>query len=833
MCVRWFRTAWVVRLTLTLAVGLAAPGAAAELEPPSQSRPRVTTSLRETLQEALGDTYQLERELGGGGMSRVFLATDVALGRRVVVKVIAPELAAGVNLERFKREIQLAARLQHPHIVPVLSAGQVRTGADEVLPYYVMPFVAGESLRARLADRGRLSSSEVVSVLRDLARALEYAHANGVVHRDIKPDNVLIAGSAAAVLDFGIAKALVAATAGGARSERTDRDVTELSTQALTQLGSSIGTPAYMAPEQAAGDPATDHRADLYAFGCTAYEMLTGQPPFANRSVAALLAAHLTEAPAPVTSQRADVAPALAALVERCLAKDPDARPRSAADLISALDVAALEALAPVPRGTSTSTSADSRAAIAVLPFANLSPEANDEYFADGLTDELITDLSSIRTLRVTARGAVIRLKGSAKDHGAIARELAVRYVVTGSVRRAGDSIRVTASLHDANADAVLWTDKITGPLGDVFAIQEQIAGRIASALRLTLSADEQRRLGEHPVTDLRAYECLLQARHALWTFATPALDRARLLLENALAIVGDNARLYAALGQVHMNYIETGQPGADEHLARVEEYVTKASDLEPDSGPVLWLRGAIHWKRGEIRESILALERARALEPSNAELITFLAYVYLLAGQDDRAWEAAEESTRLDPLTPLLQCMPGFCHWLAGRPAAALPYYRKFLAMDPTNPAAQLFLVVILRVTGNSDEAAQQGESLQREFPGTIFGALGGAYAFAIRDQWDDARAAVTPELLEAAHRVEFIARFIAQLFVLIDDADAAVEALEHSVRLGMSHYPFLSRHDPLLRTLHGHARFEHLLDVVRTRWERGGASAADQSRA
>ena len=794
----------------------------------------MTTSLRDTLQQALGDAYRLERELGGGAMSRVFLATDAALSRRVVVKVIAPELAAGVNIERFKREIQLAARLQHPHIVPVLSAGQVRTNGNDVLPYYVMPFVAGESLRARLADRGPLSPSEAVSVLRDLAKALEYAHTNGVVHRDIKPDNVLIAGSAAAVLDFGIAKALAAATAAGTRSERADHDTAAPLTQALTQLGSSIGTPAYMAPEQAAGDPAVDHRADLYSFGCTAYELLTGQPPFANRPVAALFAAHLTEVPMPVTSHRADVPPALAALVERCLAKDPEARPAGAADLISALDLAAVEALASqaTPLRSATPAATDSRAAIAVLPFANLSPDVNDEYFADGLTDELITDLSAIRTLRVTARGAVIRLKGSAKDHDAIARELRVRYVVTGSVRRAGDGIRVTAALHDAKADAVLWTDKINGPLGDVFAIQERIAGRIADGLRLTLSADEQRRLREHPVTNLRAYEYLLQARHALWTFATPALDRARMLLENALAIVGDNAQLYAALGQVHMNYIETGQPGAAEHLALVEEYAAKASDLEPESAPVLWLRGAIRWKHGEIRESIQLLERARALDPSNAELITFLSYVYLLAGQDDRAWEAAEESTRLDPLTPLLQCMPGFCHWLAGRPAAALPYYQKFLAMDPTNPAAHLFLVVILRVTGNTDDAAKRGESLQREFPGTIFGALGGAYACAIRGRRDDARAAVTPDLLAAAQRVEFIARFVAQLMVLIGDADAAVDALEHSVRLGMSHYPFLSQHDPLLHTLHGNARFEHLLDVVRTRWERGGTSAADRTR-
>ena len=675
--------------------------------------------------------------------------------------------------------------------------------------------------------------AEAVSVLRDLAKALEYAHANGVVHRDIKPDNLVIAGSAAAVLDFGIAKALAAATTAGARHpEQGDRS-SEDSTHALTQLGHSIGTPAYMAPEQAAGDPAIDHRADLYAFGCTAYELVTGQPPFAGRSLAAIFAAHLTEAPTPIASRRADVPPSLAALVERCLAKDPDARPGSAAELIAELDLAAVEALAAqaTPPSSAKSTRIDVRAAIAVLPFANLSPDANDEYFADGLTDELITDLSAIRTLRVTARGAVRRLKGSEKDHAVIAHELGVRYLVTGSVRRAGDAIRVTATLHDADADANVWADKINGSLGDVFAIQEQIAGRIAGALRLTLSADEQRRLREHPVTDLRAYEYLLRARHALWTFATPALDRARLLLENALAIVGDNARLYAALGQVHMNYIETGQPGAAEHLERAEEYAAKATALEPESGPALWLHGSIQWKRGAIRESIESLERARALEPSNAELIGFLSYVYLLAGQDERASEAADESMRLDPLTPLLQCMPGFCHWLAGRPAAALPYYRKFLALDPTNPAAHLFLVVLLGVSGNTDEATARGELLQREFPRTIFGAIGAAYAFAIRGRIDDAREAVTPEVLAAAQRVEFIARMVAQLMVLIGDADDAVDALEHSVRLGMSHYPYLSRHDPLLRTLHGNARFEQLLDIVRARWERGGASAADRT--
>ena len=277
------------------------------------------TNLREQLQATLDSAYTLERELGGGGMSRVFIATETALGRKVVVKVLSPELTAGVNLDRFNREIQVAARLQHPHIVPVLVAGETNG-----LPYYTMPFVEGESVRARLS-RGPVPITEAVSILRDLARALAYAHEHGVVHRDIKPDNVLLSGGSATVTDFGIAKAISAArTAAG--------NVT------LTQVGTSIGTPAYMAPEQAAADPATDHRADIYSFGCMAYELLAGRPPFIEKTPQRLLAAHMGEAPKPIAQLRPDTPPALAELVSRCLAKDADTRPQSASDLARVLE---------------------------------------------------------------------------------------------------------------------------------------------------------------------------------------------------------------------------------------------------------------------------------------------------------------------------------------------------------------------------------------------------------------------------------------------------------------------------------------------------------------
>jgi len=280
------------------------------------------SDIRERVQESLSGSYTIERELGGGGMSRVFVADETKLGRKVIVKLLSPELAAAMSAERFQREIRVAASLQQANIVPVFSSGEL-----DGLPYYTMPYVEGESLRARLG-RGPLAIAETVSILRDVSRALAYAHERGVVHRDIKPDNVLLSGHTAVVTDFGIAKAITAAAAAPAGTT-------------LTQLGTAVGTPAYMAPEQAAGDPGTDHRADVYAFGCMAYELLAGQPPFAGLPPHKLLVAHMGETPKAVAELRADCPPALASLVMQCLAKDPSSRPASASELLHRLDAVA------------------------------------------------------------------------------------------------------------------------------------------------------------------------------------------------------------------------------------------------------------------------------------------------------------------------------------------------------------------------------------------------------------------------------------------------------------------------------------------------------------
>ncbi|MFL5617796.1 MAG: protein kinase domain-containing protein [Gemmatimonadaceae bacterium] len=286
--------------------------------------------LRQRVQDSLSGTHTIERELGGGGMSRVFVASEHRLGRKVVVKVLAPELAAAISAERFEREIRLAASLQQANILPVIAAGDM-----DGLPFYTMPYVEGESLRTRLAQ-GPVSIAVAIDVLRDVAKALAYAHERGVVHRDIKPDNILLSGRSAVVADFGIAKAIAAAQEKSAGAT-------------LTQLGTAVGTPAYMAPEQAAGDPSTDHRADIYAFGCMAYELLAGHPPFHALSPHKLMAAHMGEVARPIEELRPDCPATLARLVTRCLAKDPERRPQSADELLRELDTTTSAPTASMP----------------------------------------------------------------------------------------------------------------------------------------------------------------------------------------------------------------------------------------------------------------------------------------------------------------------------------------------------------------------------------------------------------------------------------------------------------------------------------------------------
>ena len=458
------------------------------------------TDLRDRLQASLGESYRLDRELTGGGMSRVFVAHDTRLGREVVVKVLSPDLAAGVNSDRFHREILVAAQLQHPQIVPVLAAGET-----DGLPYFTMPYVAGESLRKRLEGGKAMPVADAVAVLRDVARALAYAHEHGVVHRDIKPDNVLIAGGAAAVTDFGIAKALSSSRTFGGEN--------------LTRVGNSLGTPAYMAPEQVAADPNADHRIDIYSFGAMAYELLSGHPPFHGRPPHAVLSAHLTEQPAPLETLVPQIPPALATLVMKCLAKNPADRPQTAEDVVRALERVDLSGdwRAPVAAKPSVSRRtvgilaaaviaiaaggwilwekfrdrppAPDANMVAVVPFRVASADPALHYLREGMLDLLAAKLTGEGGMRATDPRQLLdawRRAGGTEanelpraDALALARRMGAGRLLLGDVVGTPNRIVLTASLLGSAKGDSLVKLSVEGPPDSLAWVVDRLAARL------------------------------------------------------------------------------------------------------------------------------------------------------------------------------------------------------------------------------------------------------------------------------------------------------------------------------------------------------------------
>ena len=423
------------------------------------------TDLRDRLESGLADRYTLGRELGQGGMATVYLAHDLRHDRDVALKVLRPEISAAMGADRFLREIKLAAGLTHAHILPVFDSGEAGG-----LLYYVMPSMEGRSLRERLDRERQLPLSESLRITREVASALDYAHRHNVVHRDIKPENILLHEGAAMVADFGIGKALSAQGA------------------SLTQTGLSLGTPAYMSPEQAAGDLGTDGRSDLYSLGCVLYEMLTGEPPFTGVSAQAIIAKRFV-APIPRIQATRDVPAAVDTAVTRALARTPADRFPSAAEFAAALLAISRDSDSG-ERATASAARADARA-IAVLPLANMSADPENEYFADGMTEEIINALGKLPGIHVASRTSSFAFKGKDVDVREIGDKLGVTTVLEGSVRKVGNRIRLTAQLINVESGYHLWNETYDRQLEDVFAVQDDISRAIVEALTLRLGGEQ------------------------------------------------------------------------------------------------------------------------------------------------------------------------------------------------------------------------------------------------------------------------------------------------------------------------------------------------------
>jgi serine/threonine-protein kinase len=616
------------------------------------------------LQAALEPAYALERELGRGGMATVHLALDRKHNRQVAVKLVRATIGGSDVIDRFLREIRLTARLSHPHILPLLDSGNVLD-----TPFYVMPYVVGETLEERINRDRRIPIDEAVRIALEVVDALTYAHAQGVIHRDIKPANIMLAAKHALVADFGIAKAVNSSVG-----------------EEETQVGVTIGTMAYMSPEQAFGEPDIDARADIYALGVVLYEMLTGESPFAGGNARAALARRLWAQPLCVREKRPEVSEELDRVIARAVMPAPDDRYATAAEFEQAL-LATTRAGLPA-MATSLATSSDALPSLAVLPFENLSGDAGNEYLSDGITEEILTQLSRRRTIRVCARASAFTFKNSNDDDlRLIGSRLGVLNLLLGSVRRSLNRLRVNARLVNARDGFQLWSERYDRTLDDVFAIEDEIGAAIVAALDATLHGEEFVP-PPAPTPGADVYDQFLRGR-ALWNQRTAESVRAAIdCFEHVIAAQPTYAPGHAALA---------------------------------DAWGSLGLYGGSH-PRDAMAKARGAAETARLLDPSLPDPRVALGHFF---SAHDWDWRAAEQSFRdaiaLNPQFPAAhQGLATVVLAPRGDFDAAVSAVRPALTNEPLSPVLDATLAGVLLFARRHEEcveAAQQALDLSANF--------------------------------------------------------------------------------------------------------------------
>ncbi len=672
---------------------------------------------------ALAQQYEVIREIGRGGMATVYLANDRRHSRRVALKVMHPELAATVGADRFEREIRIAAGLTHPNILALHDSGE----ASGIL-FYAMPYIEGESLRRRLDRAHDLPINEAIAIARGVADALGHAHALGFIHRDVKPENILLAGDHPLLADFGIARAMGVGT-----------------TQEITESGHSVGSPLYMSPEQAAAEGSVDGRADLYSLGCVLFEMLVGTPPYSGHSAMRLMSEH-TIAPIPQARvMRGDVSKALEAVVTRALAKSPDDRFPSALAFLTALDVA----MRPIDARNSASTSASRALAeisgpdwvtpvkraessapvssLAVLPFIDLSEAKNQEFLCDGMMEDLRATLSRLPGFRVASRTSAMMYKGRAVDVRTIGRELDVAAVLEGTVQRIGNQLRISAALIGTADGFQLWSETFDRDATDIFTVQNDIARSVAESLSVTLSRLPS--VAPRNTPNVEAYQLYLRGRHFWGRRQADGLQKAIECYRQALELDPLYVMPYVGLADAFNSF------GAYEHLPPKDAFpkviaaAERALSLDPTLAEAHTALGCARahysWNWREAEESF---RQALALNPQYSLAHAYYALMLSACGRHDRARDAVARAQQLDPLSPIYGALVGWVAYFARRNDDAIHQFRLSIEMEPSYRVTHSLLGFAYLAANRPDDALEQFAAL-RDYP-TALGGLGHTYA-------------------------------------------------------------------------------------------------------
>ncbi|NJD10995.1 MAG: hypothetical protein FIB01_11370 [Gemmatimonadetes bacterium] len=767
---------------------------------------------RRRLEQALAARYRIERELGEGGMARVFLAEDLKHRRPVAIKVLRPELTAAFGAERFLREIETVARLQHPNILALHDSGE----ADGLL-YFVMPFVEGESLRALLDREKRLPLAEAVRITREIGDALQYAHEHGLVHRDIKPENVLFQAGHALVCDFGIAQVASEAQAH------------------LTRTGVAVGTFTYMSPEQLGDEAVVDRRSDVYALGCVLYEMLAGEVPFPATSPRAALAKKLTGDVGDVTRLRPDVPPTIQEVLRRALAVEPGERHATAGEFTRALEQATTTAFIErdaqrrrrgrVLRGAvlgagmvimatlgwwlSALLRGPSMERIAVLPFANPRGDSTQAYYVQGMHGDLVLELARAG-IRVISSASVARYADGSRTPREIARELEVDGVVQGSATVAPGNVAVQLQLVHGRSEEVLWTESFQARPRDIVGLYRDVARALATEIGVRLDAAARARLAEAQEVDPQVYDALLQARFQ-WQklteagFATAleyyqlALARDSLCAEAWVGIM----RMWNGRAQMGIIPATAARPHADSALAR-------ALAIDPAlSGVQSEMAARLTWVEWNWPGALTAFERALDADPTDSETRAYYAHLLLFLDRDAEALEQARQAVQLDPFNTLVQALYGMTLNFLHRPADALAALQPVLERDPQAPIVLSTLRTTYHLLGRQEEALRMWRASFVNAPDVLAalerGYRTGGYAAALR--------AVAG--LRVARAATTYARpwAVGTLYVRGGAPDRAIGYLEQAMAERDPNMPYVSV-DPIFDPIRREPRFRALMD-------------------